>query len=402
MLASTYTFTSANITTICTQHYSYIPCGLELAHQSPFDTTDSDRTSPNNHRHTRGSLPKDNNPQDISPVSGHFSAQSAESPHEDVSIPRSRSTMVQYKPDDRVHNDCNDYWKLGPPALSRVSEVKELLAKGKYYCQTNIDKKSVYQVFCRYQRGLLAYKRYNVANLRGFYRARAIPESQLRSRAAVAHALEKADDDPTFAHLFDLPPEIRDMIYGFYYGSHDTMHDYPSQPPLTKTSKKLRSESLVRFYKHCVFPLQSAWRLPVDLYASSNLSTPKFEMETPVMVKGITDKNFASIRRFFMQHSVAVCGRQLNLDIELDFSLRISSSAVISIRQGYSWRKQRLRESQISRYEKEIRDAVSALMSEVKPLRDGSVLHKKFIRHGLLQVLSCGVYAAWEVHGCAS
>ena len=66
--------------------------------------------------------------------------------------------------------------------------------------------------------------------------------------------LEEADENMGFERLLDLPPELRVLIYGFYFDSLPKLRE-PVQPPLSQVSRLLRQESLPVFYSTCTFKL---------------------------------------------------------------------------------------------------------------------------------------------------
>jgi hypothetical protein len=65
--------------------------------------------------------------------------------------------------------------------------------------------------------------------------------------------LEDADDQLSFPRFFELPPEIRDLVYGHHFSGHETMKHKHHQPPLTLASSQLRAEALPVFYKCVTF-----------------------------------------------------------------------------------------------------------------------------------------------------
>ena len=65
--------------------------------------------------------------------------------------------------------------------------------------------------------------------------------------------LEKADDEATFDRFTELPPEIRQIIFQYYYESLPSNRCAPFkyQPPITMASRMIREESLPLFYDYC-------------------------------------------------------------------------------------------------------------------------------------------------------
>jgi hypothetical protein len=80
-------------------------------------------------------------------------------------------------------------------------------------------------------------------------------------------ALLEADEVQTFTKLFDLPPEIRQMVYGFYMCEFGIDYDgrrklyFPSHPPLARVNRMLRQEVLSIYYETFLFFLRFSNRL---------------------------------------------------------------------------------------------------------------------------------------------
>ena len=160
------------------------------------------------------------------------------------------------KPRKRACTNTDNYWKLG---LYRCSEmtVKDLikyLQKRGYHCRANISRPDVIDAIGRYQRGLMSYDGLSVAELRTFCKARGLP-SKAATASSLAHALEKADDLATFPKFFDLPAELRNIIYELFFRGLPKFDDKHVQPPLTMASSQLRAESLPLFYECATFEM---------------------------------------------------------------------------------------------------------------------------------------------------
>lgn len=176
-------------------------------------------------------------------------------------------TMVQFKTDDIAYRKgysytkydwANSYWKLGLDSY-RDKTIKELgrCLRGKgYECRENISRLAVVDAIGRCQRGLMSYEGRAVDELQTFCKARGLP-TKATTASGLIRALEKADDLATFPRFFDLPPEIRNVIYELHFNDFDTFTEKHAQPPLTLASRQLRLEALPLFYDCVTFGLSA-------------------------------------------------------------------------------------------------------------------------------------------------
>lgn len=109
----------------------------------------------------------------------------------------------------------------------------------------------------RYQRGLMSYEGCSVNELHAFCKARGL-SAKGASASRLAHALKQADDLITFPRFFDLPAEIRNVIYELHLHGFDPFKTQHFQPPLTLASRQLRSEALPLFYDCATFELSAS------------------------------------------------------------------------------------------------------------------------------------------------
>ena len=178
-------------------------------------------------------------------------------------------SMVQYKPVDTLRrkrylarvtcDETNNYWKLGLHSHSnktRADLIKYLKDRG-YKCRQNINKSAIIDAIGRHQRGLMSYQGRGVRELKTFCKARGLGTTATTA-SGLARALEEADDLITFPRFFDLPAEIRNIIYELFFkdlGSFDSTH---VQPPLTLASSQLRPEALPLFYECATFRMSAS------------------------------------------------------------------------------------------------------------------------------------------------
>jgi hypothetical protein len=173
--------------------------------------------------------------------------------------------MVQFKAVDTTYRGklrriiCStkdNYWKLGLYRCSEftVQELIKYLQKRGYHCRANISRPHVIDAVGRYQRGLMSYDGLSVAELQTFCKAKGLP-SKATTASRLARALEKADDLATFPKFFDLPAELRNIIYELFFRSLRNFDDKHVQPPLTMASRQFRAESLPLFYECATFDM---------------------------------------------------------------------------------------------------------------------------------------------------
>nr|OQO23174.1 hypothetical protein B0A51_07330 [Rachicladosporium sp. CCFEE 5018]OQO30992.1 hypothetical protein B0A51_01231 [Rachicladosporium sp. CCFEE 5018] len=104
----------------------------------------------------------------------------------------------------------------------------------------------------RYDRGLLTYENCSTPELSNFavQRNTVTPGSNSKdAKRNLIQALHQADDNQTFSHLLDLPPEVRVFIYEFHFANFFAEHIHmPTNPPLADVSQLLRKEVSPIFY----------------------------------------------------------------------------------------------------------------------------------------------------------
>ncbi len=112
--------------------------------------------------------------------------------------------------------------------------------------------------------GLLGYSKLQNAELQKFVDARGLTVAKKPTKKMLVKVLVDADQNRQFTRLFDLPPEMREMIAAFYlseFNRQDGLH-YPNQPPLARTCRQLRHDVLPLFFKQAKFEIE--FSLEVD------------------------------------------------------------------------------------------------------------------------------------------
>ncbi|KAK3642431.1 hypothetical protein LTR56_010784 [Elasticomyces elasticus] len=100
----------------------------------------------------------------------------------------------------------------------------------------------------RIHRGLLCYHICTNAELEKFAEDRNLDVAlEPFRRSSYISALDEADREPFFGLLFDLPPELRKMVYKLYMADFPEKLYCPTQPPLSRVNRQLRREVLPDF-----------------------------------------------------------------------------------------------------------------------------------------------------------
>ena len=108
----------------------------------------------------------------------------------------------------------------------------------------------------QYDRGMMPYYCCTAKELKQLCIQRNLPTttSGRATKAQLTDILENADDQATFQHFMDPPPELRVRTYTIYFNNLPPL-EQPAQPPISKVSRLVRQESLPLFYSSCTFML---------------------------------------------------------------------------------------------------------------------------------------------------
>lgn len=153
-------------------------------------------------------------------------------------------------------NGGNAYWKLEYKCSKRAL-LTALEAKG-FNFQTPISKANLVKVQRRLDRGLLYYEdnRITTKELSHFIKDRKLSPPTSGLREAMVLVLTAADEGQTFDRFSDLPPELRERIYGYYFSTFPKPLRCAVQPPLARASRLMRQEVLPVFYHLHEFQLE--------------------------------------------------------------------------------------------------------------------------------------------------
>jgi hypothetical protein len=190
-----------------------------------------------------------------------------------------------------------DYWKMRDgQSLYYAYILRHELETNNFFAFKNTSTSRLRALFVRCQRGLPSYEGIPLRDLKRYAAQRALPpmDKKVTTLGAAKARLEQADDEATFDRFSDLPPELRQMIYTFYYTSSYRfgVSNHKSQPPITRASHETRRESLPLFYEHCGFSVLTATQI-VWLPQHCNVA---LDTRSKDWFKATADENFGRIK----------------------------------------------------------------------------------------------------------
>ena len=218
-------------------------------------------------------------------------------------------------------------------------------------------------LYIRRQRGLLSFEGLPFHELRQYATLRGIVVDPDATTTIVKAQLEKADNEATFNRFTELPPEIRQIIFQYYYESLPSSERAPHkyQPPITMASRMVREESLPLFYDCCGYlEIDSEGPVTVPYKLSPSSSTVRVLQSTPSHLLG----RIKSLQLYFF-----------NLQCEVAIDLRNRDdpiSKIVIYRPGYSdWPWQRTEASKARRQHliSALRTLIAGIAARPGPLR---------------------------------
>ncbi|KAK5138325.1 hypothetical protein LTR08_003386 [Meristemomyces frigidus] len=151
----------------------------------------------------------------------------------------------------------NSYWKLPlhDYHYTTVKALKERLQNEGYRIVSSFRKSILVALAQKSDRGLPCYDGCTMDELVKFATDRGVLLSGKPTTKAIAEALKHEDTQRTFDRFNDLSAELRVRVYSFHMAGVPQMLLSPTQPPIARTCKLVRSESLPVFYSECNFAM---------------------------------------------------------------------------------------------------------------------------------------------------
>lgn len=121
----------------------------------------------------------------------------------------------------------DEYWRLDTYKRTNNSDLRSLLEQQGSQVKSSASKTELVTLKHRLDCGLLYYNTCTDAELGKFVRERRINVGTSQKRGSVIQALIQADGKGIFRFL-DLPPELRNNIYGYWLSTFDHALYLPS------------------------------------------------------------------------------------------------------------------------------------------------------------------------------
>ena len=204
----------------------------------------------------------------------------------------------------------NSYWQTVPPHLPTMDVLRGYLSRHGFDYRTSDKLARLKALARRCARGHQSYAPQTVKMLRALVRERYL-ESQLAPKAnkeQLIRCLEAADDakdemeaSSTFHRFIELPPELRNRVYVFYFESLGKVPPRFVVPPLCRASRQLRLETKELFFEHSTFIV---WLKPMSVAQSQRLPYRHWTLlnyHNKVARSNIPDPAFARIKHLSVE-----------------------------------------------------------------------------------------------------
>ena len=150
------------------------------------------------------------------------------------------------------------YWQLRERSATNKQGLKDILSSAGYEVKKSAKKNELRSLVQRVSMGRLCYDKCSHLELNEFAITRRLVDAgKSPTKRWLADRLMADDDHCSFTRMFDLPPELRKLIYEFYISDfNEESLEEPTQPPLARTCRMMRNEVLPLFYSTCTFDLK--------------------------------------------------------------------------------------------------------------------------------------------------
>ncbi|KAK3702012.1 hypothetical protein LTR37_015126 [Vermiconidia calcicola] len=143
------------------------------------------------------------------------------------------------------------YWKLEQLPGS-CGTLWNFLNNRNYLFKSSSKKPRLMRLASRAQRCLPSYENCSIKELKAICAQQRLQLSGSEKKQDIVDRLELEDEAKTFNGFLDLPAELRNVIYSMHFDEFEAM-DIPFPPPITTVSKQLRQETLLLFFRSCIF-----------------------------------------------------------------------------------------------------------------------------------------------------
>jgi hypothetical protein len=175
---------------------------------------------------------------------------------------------------DRKYTQCerelnpdwwNRYWQTDLPQMHGMDEFRYYLKEKRFYYKTTDQLPRLQELTRRCARGHPSYDACGVKGLKALLQRRGLEtyggrKANKRQLVRCLEVVDDADDarkamnaTPEFHRFSELPPELRNRVYKFYFDSLGKVPPRFVVPPLCRASSQLRSETTGLFFEHSTF-----------------------------------------------------------------------------------------------------------------------------------------------------
>ncbi|KAK5679773.1 hypothetical protein LTS10_007721 [Elasticomyces elasticus] len=197
------------------------------------------------------------------------------------------------------------YWTLDSYNNLIMSDMRERLeALDPRITAVRFSRRSLVVYMQRIDRELLRYDLCRTNELLQFAAARRLtvhgyvtentkPATLRQNRAGLIEQLWHADDNATFP-FEKLPAELRVRMYDLYLDEFPKVLKTPTQPPLARTCRLMRTEVLTIFYRRTTFILS------LHVHRSTAAAQPyslRFDLDSTAFIETLAPEHLARIER---------------------------------------------------------------------------------------------------------
>jgi hypothetical protein len=153
------------------------------------------------------------------------------------------------------------YWKLEDYNKFTKEALKEKLGSAGYDFNKTSTRALLIIHAKRVDKGMLCYRHCTIDELKKSVTSRhlVLTSTSTISKSSLESLLITADNEPKISAsdmgFLNLPPEVRNKIYGYYLSSFGKEPTTLVPPPLARANRQVRIESSGMFYAKCIFKI---------------------------------------------------------------------------------------------------------------------------------------------------